>query len=160
MDATKAQVIPAPSRELFRYAHAVFLAGTTTAPDWREALIASLSHHAITILNPLRHDWDSSWKEDEAFEPFREQIQWELDMQDKSDLVVLYFGPDTDAPISLLEFGLCARLNKAIVVCHPGYRKKGNVQATCRRYNIKLMDSFDGLAAAVIEKLVGSDHVL
>lgn len=157
METTNAQIILAPSRPVFIYTYAVFLAGTTTAPHWREALIASLSHQPITIINPLRRDWDSSWREDESFEPFREQVQWELDMQEKSDLVVIYFGPDTDAPISLLELGLCARLNKAVVVCHPHYRKKGNVQIICRRYGIRLMDSFEGLAEAVVDKLVDMD---
>ncbi|KAJ9138768.1 hypothetical protein NKR19_g7711 [Coniochaeta hoffmannii] len=153
METTRAQIILAPSRQPFEYQSAVFLAGTTTAPDWREELISSLSHEPITILNPLRLDWDSSWREDETFEPFREQVQWELDMQDKADLVVIYFGANTDAPISLLELGLCARTNKALVVCHHGYRKRGNVQVICRRYNIRLMESLDGLAEAVVEKL-------
>ncbi|OIW25420.1 hypothetical protein CONLIGDRAFT_93079 [Coniochaeta ligniaria NRRL 30616] len=160
MEAPKAQVILAPSRQTFQYSFAIFLAGTTTAPEWREALVASLSHQPITIINPLRRDWDSTWREDETFEPFREQVQWELDMQEKSSLVVVYFGPDTDAPISLLEFGLCARLNKGLVVCHPNYRKRGNVQIICRRYNIRVMDSFDGLAEAVIDKLVGPDLIV
>lgn len=164
MDAIKAQqaqVIPAPSRPAFQHAHAVFLAGTTTAPDWRGALIAALSHQPVTIINPLRHDWDSSsWQEDEAFEPFREQVQWELDMQDKSGIVVVYFGPGTDAPVSLLELGLCARSDKALVVCHPDYRKRGNVQIVCRRHDITLMHSLDGLAAAVIDKLFGSDQIV
>lgn len=160
MEGTKAQVILAPSRQIFQYHYAVFLAGTTTAPDWRDALIASLTDQPITIINPLRRDWDSTWREEETFEPFREQVQWELDMQEKANLVVLYFGPDTDAPISLLELGLCARLNKALVVCHPSYRKRGNVQMICRQYNIRLTDSFDGLAEAVVDKLVGPDFIM
>jgi hypothetical protein len=32
-----------------------------------------------TILNPLRADWDSTWKEEKDFEPFREQTEWELE---------------------------------------------------------------------------------
>lgn len=158
MEATKAQVILAPSLQNFQYPRAVFLAGTTTAPEWRDGLIASLSQQPITIINPLRRDWDSTWREDEAFGPFREQVQWELDMQEKSSLVVVYFGPGTDAPISLLELGLCARLSKALVVCHPGYRKRGNVQIICRRFDIRLMDSLHGLAGAIIDKLVGPVH--
>lgn len=160
MEETKAQVILAPSRQQIAFPHAIFLAGTTTAPDWREALVASFSRQPITILNPLRRDWDSSWKEDEAFAPFREQVRWELDMQERSDLVVIYFGPDTDAPVSLLELGLCARSGKAVVVCHPDYRKRGNVQIVCGRYGIKMMDSLEGLAEAVMDKLVGKDLIM
>ncbi|KAB5518865.1 hypothetical protein GE09DRAFT_977848 [Coniochaeta sp. 2T2.1] len=152
-EPTKAQIILAPSREPPRSPLAIFLAGTTTAPDWRDAVAASLSHRSVTIFNPLRHDWDSSWREDETFGLFREQVQWELDAQEASRVVVIYFGPDTDAPISLLELGLAAREGKALVVCHPRYGKRGNVQIVCRRYGITVMDSFDGLAEAVMKKL-------
>jgi len=150
-----AQVILAPSRPAIAFPRAIFLAGTTVPPDWRNAVIDSLSDHSITIFNPLRLDWASSWIEDESCEPFREQIEWELDMQGRSDVVVIYFRDDTEAPISLLELGLCARSGKALVVCHPKYRKRGNVQIICRRYDIKMLDSLDGLAEAVMDKLAG-----
>ncbi len=45
-------------------------------------------------------------------------------MQEQADVIVIYFGPDTDAPISLLEFGLSARSGKAIVACHQKYKKR------------------------------------
>ena len=154
-DAPKAQVILAPSQEPLKYTLRIFLAGTTTAPDWRDAVIASLSAHPLTIFNPFRRDWDSSWREDETFAPFREQVQWELYAQEASQVVVIYFGPDTDAPISLLELGLAARAGKALVVCHPRYRKRGNVQIVCRRHGITVMDSFDALAETVMRKLNG-----
>jgi hypothetical protein len=158
MTSTKAQIIRAPSRPPFAHPKSIFLAGAITSPDWRKELSAALAQQPITILDPLRPDWDSSWRSDESFAPFREQVQWELDMQDSADLVLIYFGPATDAPISLLELGLCARrMGKALVVCHPGYRMKGNVQVLCRRYNIRLMDSLDGLAEAVIDRLADHD---
>lgn len=153
MDKTKAQIICAPSRPPFEGDQVIFLAGTTTAPDWREPLITSLSHAPITIINPLRQDWDSSWIEDEAMGPFREQVQWELDMQEKADLMVIYFGPNTDAPVSLLELGLCARSGKALVVCDPGYRKRGNVQIICGRYGVQLVNGLDSLPGAVLQYL-------
>jgi hypothetical protein len=153
MSDIKAQVIRAPSRKPIEATPAIFLAGSVTTPDWRAALIASLSHSPITILDPLRPDWDSSWAEDESFSPFREQVQWELDMQERADLVIIYFGPLTEAPISLLELGLCARSGKALVVCDPAYRKKGNVDITCRRFGVEIVDGLDGLAAAVLQRL-------
>jgi hypothetical protein len=153
MTSTQAQIIRAPAQEPITHNHSVFLAGTTTQPEWREDVIASLSDQEITIFDPLRPDWDSSWIEDETFAPFREQVEWELEMQRKAHLVVIYFGPDTDAPISLLEFGLAVRQGKALVVCHPAYRKKGNVQIICRNYGIAMRDSLNGLAKAVMDEL-------
>lgn len=153
MTTPKAQIIKSPSRQPITNPHAIFLAGTTTTPDWRADLITSLSDCPITILDPLRPDWDSSWVEDLEFEPFREQVEWELDMQERADLVVIYFGPATEAPISLLEFGLYARLGKALVVCDPGYRKRGNVMIACRRFGVEVVDGLGGLAGAIRRRL-------
>jgi len=105
------QVILAPSEETPRGVKSVFLAGTTTkvdAIDWRVALAASLSETNITVYNPYRVDWDNTWREDVNFPPYRQQVEWELDKQEKADMVVIYFHPATQAPISLLELGLCA----------------------------------------------------
>jgi len=105
------QVILAPSEETPRGVKSVFLAGTTTkvdAIDWRVALAASLSETNITVYNPYRVDWDNTWREDVNFPPYRRQVEWELDKQEKADMVVIYFHPATQAPISLLELGLYA----------------------------------------------------
>lgn len=88
------QVIYAPSNEAPSGLKSVFLAGTTSevdAHDWREALSTALSDVPVTIYNPYRADWDSSWREDINFTPYREQVEWELEKQDKADIVVIYF---------------------------------------------------------------------
>ncbi|KAK3303699.1 uncharacterized protein B0T15DRAFT_540999 [Chaetomium strumarium] len=154
----KAQVIHAPSRPVITGRRSVFLAGTTSrtaGSDWRETLADAMSHLPVTIFNPLRPDWDSSWREDPTFTPFREQVIWELDMQEQADLIVVYFGPATDAPVSLLELGLCARAGKAIVSCHPKYRKRGNVQIVCQRFGIQFLDDEKDFGSAVVERLKG-----
>jgi hypothetical protein len=136
----------------------VFLAGTTTrtaGPDWRETLTEALAHLPVAVFNPLRADWDSTWREDVTFAPFREQVEWELDMQERADVVVVYFGPGTDAPISLLELGLCARARKAFVVCHREYRKRGNVQIVCQRFGLEFMDAAGDWAPAISNKVQG-----
>ncbi|PWI67807.1 hypothetical protein PCL_02728 [Purpureocillium lilacinum] len=129
----------------------IFLAGTTTQAtrtpgddDWRQRLIATtLRRHPVTVLNPHRADWDATWREDYADARWAEQVEWELDMQERADLVVVYLGPATDAPVSLLELGLAAGGGKRVVVCADGaYRKRGNVEAVCRRYD-------DGLVVLV-----------
>lgn len=100
---TKAQVILAPRRDppIPPTNKTIFLAGSTSntdTDDWRTILTNSLSHFAgLTILNPYRAGWDSTWREDESFAPFREQVEWELDMQGSADLVIVYFHPATQA---------------------------------------------------------------
>lgn len=153
----KSQIIHAPSEEPINGIKSVFLAGTTTAVgnvDWREKLSASLSEHPITIFNPNRPDWDSTWREDITFDPYREQVLWELDKQVKADLVVVYFHPATVAPISLLEFGLSAQVpGKVVAIAPEGYSKRGNVQIVCHKFGIEFLDNIDKLHEIIINKL-------
>lgn len=153
----RSQIIRAPSEEPVNNIKSLFLAGTTTAVDnvdWRETLSASLSKYRITIFNPNRPDWDNTWREDITFDPYREQVLWELDKQDKADLVVVYFHPATVAPISLLEFGLSARTpGKVIAVAPQGYSKRANVQIVCHKYGIEFLDNIEKLHETVINKL-------
>jgi hypothetical protein len=150
------QVIFAPSQEPSRGLHSIFLAGTTSkvdTSDWREVLSTSLATYPLTIYNPYRPDWDSTWREDIDFLPFREQVQWELDKQAKADVVVVYFHPETQAPISLLELGLSAPIpGKVIVVCPSGFWKRGNVQIVCERFGIGILDSIDELQMWIVKK--------
>ncbi len=148
----KSQVISPPARPPFAHPKSIFLAGTTVKTDWRASLKATLAHLPVTILDPFRSDWDGSWKEDISFKPFREQVEWELDMQDKADLIVVYFHPETMAPVSLLELGLCTRSGKAIVACPAGYWKRGNVQVVCRRFDIPLVESYEQLVDEVMKR--------
>ena len=178
---TRAQIIHAPSREPIRTGNkTVFLAGSTNYSsadtDWRTILTSALASQfqGLTILNPYRPDWDG-WVEDESCAPFREQVVWELDMQDRADLVVVYFHPLTQAAVSLLELGLNARgsgqgngdgggesggegqgssrNDRVLVVCPDGYWKRGNVSIVCRRFGIEMVASDAELRDAVVRKL-------
>jgi membrane glycosyltransferase len=134
----------------------IFLAGTTSPtgePDWRETLTEALLGLSITINNPKRDDWDSTWKEDFSDHRWAEQVEWELEMQDKADVIVVFFHGISPAPISLLELGLCVRSGKAIVCALQGYSKRGNVEAVCRRYGAKFVSSEQDLKDAVMERL-------
>ena len=167
---TKAQVILAPSLEPIRANNkTVFLAGSTNNDDakdeldWRAFITDSLADIPdLTIINPYRPDWDN-WREDETFDPFVEQVNWELDMLDCADLIVVYFHPDTVASISMLEFGLNARGSSKnipqqhIICCPDGYFKKGNVAIVCKRLGIELVESDDELRDAIVEKLCLAD---
>ncbi|KAH0848482.1 hypothetical protein AYO21_00737 [Fonsecaea monophora] len=162
MAPARSQIIHAPSDEVPRGVKSVFLAGTTgkvdNTTDWREALCTSLRDTPITIYNPYRADWDGSWREDVDFAPYRKQVEWELEKQDQADIIVFFFHPATQAPVSLLELGLCARApGKAVVACPEGYWKRGNVQIVCNRFGVEMVDTVEGLKQAIMNKLpIGS----
>lgn len=157
MSQHRCQVIYAPSEYSSRGVKSVFLAGTTSkidTTDWRETLTSLLSEIPITIYNPYRADWDSTWREEISFAPYREQVEWELDKQERADIVVVYFHPATQAPISLLELGLCARKpGNAIVFCPKGYWKRGNVQIVCQKFGIEMVESIEKLGNAIVRRL-------
>ncbi|KAG8167630.1 hypothetical protein KVR01_003319 [Diaporthe batatas] len=138
----------------------IFLAGPTDF-NWRQGFITALKQRLtavnITIFDPFQPRWDATWKEDVDTDPrFAAQVDWELSRQEGATTVAVFFHADSQAPISLLELGLCARSGKAVVGCEPGYWKRGNVQAVCRRYGVPLADSLDGLAHLAAAKLARS----
>jgi len=152
-------VVFAPNRvDLSGKGRSIFLAGSIDKGEgdgvnWHTKITNKLSSLPVTILNPRRHDWNSSWEEDISYEPFREQVEWEQDMLEAADVIALYFSKHTPAPISLLELGLFARSGKMVVACPEGYWKRGNVQIICQRFNIELVDSIDKLVESVERKV-------
>lgn len=143
--------IQAPNKVEPKEGHlSVFLAGSIEmgkAEEWQKRIISELKDEPIMFLNPRRNDWDSSWGQTIDDKKFKEQVLWELNSLDFADKIVLYFDPKTLSPISLIEFGLHARNNKLIVYCPQGFWKKGNVDVTAELYNIKQVDTFEGLIA-------------
>lgn len=128
----------------------VFLAGSIemgAAVEWQAQVTDALRDLDIIVLNPRREAWDATWPQSIDFAPFREQVEWELEAQERADLIVFYFAPGTRAPITLLELGLGAR-RRAIVCCPDGYWRKGNVDIVCRRYGIAQVPTL----AALIER--------
>lgn len=135
----------------------VFLAGSIDmgeAVDWQQAVTDAIDHLDVLVLNPRRDDWDSSWKQDISDPQFAKQVNWELDALGEVDLIVVYFDPKGQAPISLLELGLHADTN-ILVCCPAGYWKRGNVQVVCARKGIPLFDTLDELIAATLKQLEG-----
>jgi len=133
----------------------IFLAGSIEmgkADNWQNKVEKKLKNKNITILNPRRDDWDSSWVQSINNPQFREQVEWELTALEKADIIVMYFVPNTKSPISLLELGLFGRTGKMIVFCPDGYWRKGNVDIVCNRYNIKQVNNFNELIK-IIEEL-------
>ncbi len=116
----------------------VFLAGSIEmgkAEDWQKKITKELSEFEdVIILNPRREDWDSSWEQSIDNNKFVEQVEWELEAQEKADYIIMNFVEDTKSPISLLELGLFARSGKLFVCCPRKFWRKGNVDVVCRKY--------------------------
>lgn len=130
----------------------VFLGGSIEmglAEPWQERLVELFKDSDIRFLNPRRDDWDSSWVQEASDPQFAQQVNWELDALDYSDLIVFYFDPNTKSPITLMELGLYAASGKVIVCCPDGFWRKGNVEIVCQRNKVTLVNSFDELVEAV-----------
>jgi len=131
---------------------AVFLAGSIemgAAGPWQADLEVALAAAPVTLWNPRRDAWDSSWRQSIDEPLFREQVEWELEAQERADLIAMYFAPGTRSPISLLELGLFARSGKLLVCCPEGFWRQGNVQVVCRRYGVREVPSLAALGAAI-----------
>lgn len=134
----------------------IFLAGSIElgrAEPWQERIIAALSDRTPTVLNPRRVAWDASWRQELDDPRFAEQVEWELDHLERADLIVWYAAPGTTSPISLLELGLHARAGKVLACCPPGFQRRGNVAAVCRRHGIAMHDDLDGLVTALQRRI-------
>ncbi len=151
-----AQVIH-PPQEFSDWSRAsVFLAGSIEmgkAIDWQSQLISALADLPITIFNPRRPDWDSSWRQTKDDPQFRQQVEWEMDHLFRANVIALYLDPATKSPISLLELGLHADSDKIIVCCPEGFWRKGNVDIVCERYGITQVADLPALAQAVRDSL-------
>lgn len=132
----------------------IFLGGSIemgAAEQWQERLVKEFEDTNLRFLNPRRDDWDSSWVQEASNPQFNEQVNWELDALEYSDLVVFYFDPSTKSPITLMELGLFAKKVHVIVCCPDGFWRKGNVEIVCQRYGITLVNTFDELIKEVKE---------
>jgi hypothetical protein len=130
----------------------VFLGGSIEmglAEPWQERLVELFKDADIRFLNPRRDDWDSSWVQEASNPEFSQQVNWELDALEYSDLIVFYFDPNTKSPITLMELGLYAASGKVIVCCPDGFWRKANVEIVCQRHNVTLVNNFDELVNAV-----------
>jgi hypothetical protein len=135
----------------------VFLAGSIEmgiAPHWQKRIEDEFSNRDDVLLyNPRREDWDSSWIQTIENPQFREQVSWELAAMEAADLIIMYFAPDTQAPVTLLELGLHARFGKLVVCCPEGFWRKGNVDIVCQRYSISRADSLEQLIEFIYQKI-------
>lgn len=117
--------------------------GKAASRDWQKELENKVKEtkfdKQVTIFNPRRDEWE----ETDKF--MNEQVNWELDHQDKCDLMILNLGEKSKSPISLLELGIhCQDVpQKLVVFCKEGFYRYQNVRIVCERYNIPIIHSND-----------------
>lgn len=137
----------------------IFLGGSIDmgrATDWQADLVKSLADLDVLFLNPRRPDWNPDWKPVASEPEFRRQVEWELAALESADIVVMYFAPGSQSPVSLLETGLHARGGKLILLCPEGFWRKGNVDITAERYGIEQVATMDELAKAVRRRVLNA----
>lgn len=126
----------------------IFLAGSIemgSASNWQEKVLKSLENKRVIVLNPRRDHWDNSWEQSINNPKFKEQVLWELNGLEQSDIIVVYFDPATKSPVSLLELGLFSKHKKIIVACPHGFWRKGNIDIVCEKFKIPLFESLEDL---------------
>jgi len=151
----KAQIIKPTDKDIQNNRISIFLAGSIemgAAEDWQTRVQNELAEFPITIFNPRRDEWDSSWEQRETNPQFNHQVNWEMNMLENASFIFMYFSPETKSPISLLELGLHAQDN-IIVCCPDGFWRKGNVEIVCSRNRIPLFNDLDSAIASLISKI-------
>lgn len=155
------EVYKAPQKYPSDSKFTVFLGGSIEqgkAELWQDTLTEKLKDFDIRILNPRREDYDAGQKQSIDNPYFKEQVTWELDGLDRSDLIVMYLQPDTLSPISMMEIGLYINTldwNKQMIICTPnGFWRRGNIEILVDRFpfHCRLVDSIEELENIIIEK--------
>lgn len=134
----------------------IFLGGSIDmgkAENWQAKLQQELVSKNVILLNPRRDDWNKDWKPISTDPNFRTQVEWELSALEASDIIIIYFAPNSQSPISLLELGLYAKTNKLMVVCPEGFWRKGNVDIVSKRYKIDTYTSLDSMLISLNKKI-------
>ncbi len=134
----------------------IFLGGSIDmgkAENWQAQVERQLSDKNVIVLNPRRDDWQNDWKAVSTDPDFKTQVAWELEALEQADIIIMYFLPESQSPISLLELGLYARTDKLMVVCPEGYWRKGNVDIVCEKYEVEMYGSLEELMVTLRNKI-------
>ena len=136
----------------------VFLAGSIEmgkAQPWQDALVDECSDLDVIFYNPRRTDWDTSWTQDPTpGTQFHTQVTWELEHIEESDVVVFYFDPKTQSPITLMELGYALGSDlDTIVFCPKDYFRYGNVVITAQQNGTKVFTKHDEFVTELRRKL-------
>jgi nucleoside 2-deoxyribosyltransferase-like protein len=131
-------------------AYSIFLAGSISDPaNWQGRFAKLLADNDVTIFNPRRKELPLGNRAKE-----RRQIEWEHRHLARASLVVFWFTPPTVCPIALFELGACCESGIPLVVgVDPKYALNFDVgvHLSLRRPELKVLESIDGVARAIIE---------
>lgn len=135
-------ITPTDSRQMT----SVFLAGTIdmgNSEDWQTEVIARIDGPNIKIANPRNLIAPANSDEIDF------QIRWELYHIRKSDVIFMYFAPNSKSPITLLELGLVLGMpeKKLVVVCPKQFYRHQNVKVTIQEFhrrNVLVNDTLHG----------------
>lgn len=159
LETTKIQVIKPNSEKQTPFHNlSIFLAGSIemgSAENYQEVLTSKLEALCkdLTVFNPRRDDWDSSWIQEQSNPQFNYQVNWELNKLDGCDIIFMYFSPETKSPISLLELGRYAGRKEMIVCCPSGFWRRGNVEILCTRTGTQLFEKLEDAVGALLTKI-------
>jgi Nucleoside 2-deoxyribosyltransferase like len=125
----------------------IFLAGTIDMNDsynWQSEISKFIEDNFkdITIFNPRRKDWNPSWEQKITNYHFRNQVEWELEKLEESDLILMIFLKDSKSPISLLELGNFIE-DEMLIFCDEDFYRKGNVDIFCKKHNKHVYNDWD-----------------
>lgn len=157
---------PLKNRKGPEYNCSVFLGGTIDngdSIDWQTEVIEMLKANdpdgyisydddiELDVFNPRRDDWNPKATADDKIE----QINWELDHLEESDMIIINILPDSQSPISLMEIGLFKDHKSIIVFCETDYYRYENVETVCDRFSIPLYNTNDSefIAQKIIDTL-------
>ena len=131
---------------------AIFLAGSIemrSAENWQLKMENIFEKDEVVLFNPRRDNWDSGWFQEEKNDHFNHQVNWELNHLEKANVIFMYFSPETQSPISLLELGRYAGRKQMVVCCPDGFWRKGNVEILCTREDVILFNDLEAATGAL-----------
>ncbi len=121
----------------------VFLGGAIDmgkAENWQSEVIELLgSFSDLVLLNPRRAEFTTEMED--------EQIRWELRALDTADAILMWFPKESEAPISLLEFGLYLQSGKLLVGVEDGFYRQRNIELTAEYYRVEVSHSLQQLTS-------------
>lgn len=120
----------------------VFLGGAIDmgkAENWQAKIIELLdSTSNLVVLNPRRAEFTAEMED--------EQIRWELRALETADAILMWFPKESEAPISLLEFGLYLQSGKLLAGVEEGFYRQRNIELTAEYFGAEVSYSLQQLA--------------
>lgn len=142
----------------------IFFAGSIdngAAEEWQDklfkdliecptGLVSSDKYRDIICFNPRRNNWTKLDTEN-----LENQIKWELNFIDMSDLVIVYFGDTSKSPITFLELGtLLANRKNVIIYCSEKFYRYDNVRVTAEHYDRTICTTYEDFLYEVNQRVI------